>query len=398
MSWHIVSMQKLIPNMNNWGHNYVALVDDEGNIVQQFHGNWSKDPVQIFSVDPNNPLIVGFKDVLPDVGNNQIRMRNFVPIKLPNGKMANGIAVDAVPPGAEQQMRALWETGTKAVSDALTGNKFLYKTATGFGFGGEAINSNSVWFTFLKAIGVKDPDALNGPAVIPGSDVDLRTHKTNNPFYKPPVERSPQGQPGKQGSAGDTFYGDLSQDGAPPSDPSVHSPLEDERSPESGATPSPVTASWLRPALEQRAADLGVTHGAYMPTDALLAEIHSREADATQPQDADATADRIEHEMDTIGASLVAEPGSADPPPLGSAPLTRASLDQRAAQFGLRFGPAVPDDRVLSAVHVNEGDAAPPAAAEALADRIEREIDGTLTAAGLPWTGGRDDVADESQT
>lgn len=148
----------------------------------------------------------------------------------------------------------------------------------------------------------------------------------------------------------------------------------------------------LRAALEQRGANLGIAYGAYMPTDALLAEIHSREGAAAPPQAADATADRIEHEMDTIGAPLVAQPDAGDPPPLGLEPFTRASLDQRAARFGLRFGPAVPDDQVLTTVHVRESDGAPPAAADAFADRIEREMDGTLTGAGIPWVGGEDDV------
>jgi hypothetical protein len=398
MSWHIVSMQKPIPRLNNWAHNYVALVDDNGNIVAQFHGNWSKDPVQIFSVDPNNPLAVQSYDPLDGVKNNPIETQNAVPVKLPDGKVANGIAVDAVPPGDEQKMRAMWNSGTQAVSDTLKGDKFLYKTATGLGFGGEAINSNSVWFTFLKAIGVEHPDALNGPGAIPGSDVDLRTHKTNNPLYKSPAEPDDRpSQPGKRGSAGGTFYGDLGPYGAPPFDPSVRPPLQGRGSQGSDTANAPVNAASLRSSLEQRAATLGITHAAYMPTDALLAEIHGREGDATQAQDADATADRIEHEMDVIGAPLVAQPGAADPPPLGSAPLTRASIDQRAARFGLRFGPAVPDDRVLAAVHKHEGDAAPPAAAAALADRIEREIDGTVSAAGVPWGGGDDDVANESQ-
>jgi hypothetical protein len=172
---------------------------------------------------------------------------------------------------------------------------------------------------------------------------------------------------------------------------------------DASAGDSRTASSWasvppLRAALQQRAANLGVTYGAYMPSDALLAEIHGREGEATLPQDADATADRIEHEMDMIGGPFVTQPELADPPALGSAPLTRADIDQRAAVFGLRFGAAVPDDRVLAAVHTREGEAAPPAAADALADRIEREIDGTVAAAGIPWAGGDSDVdADEAQ-
>lgn len=146
----------------------------------------------------------------------------------------------------------------------------------------------------------------------------------------------------------------------------------------------------LRSLLERRGANLGIAYAPYMPTDALLAEIHAREAQATQPQDADAVADRIEREIDMIGVPLVTQPQAADPPPLGLEPLTRASLDQRAARFGLRFGPAVPDHTVLAAVHTQEGDAAPPAAADALADRMEREIDQIVGRAGVAWAGGDD--------
>jgi hypothetical protein len=145
----------------------------------------------------------------------------------------------------------------------------------------------------------------------------------------------------------------------------------------------------LRSSLERRAANLGVGYGEYMPTDALLAEIHSREA-AAGPAEADGVADRIEQEIDGIGLPLVAQPELGDPPPLGPGAPTRADLDQRAAGLGLRFGPAVPDDRVLAAVHSQESDAAPPMAADALGDRMEREIDGTLGAANIPWNGGDD--------
>jgi hypothetical protein len=146
----------------------------------------------------------------------------------------------------------------------------------------------------------------------------------------------------------------------------------------------------LRSSLERRAANLGVGYGEYMPTDALLAEIHSREAAAAGPAEADGVADRIEQEIDGIGLPLVAQPELGDPPPLGPGAPTRADLDQRAAGLGLRFGPAVPDDRVLAAVHSQESDAAPPMAADALGDRMEREIDGTLGAANIPWNGGDD--------
>jgi hypothetical protein len=160
--------------------------------------------------------------------------------------------------------------------------------------------------------------------------------------------------------------------------------------------PSIERASSLRGLLEQRGANLGIAYAPYMSTDALLAEIHAREGQATQPQDADTVADRIEREMDMIGAPFLTRPETADPPPLGLEPLTRASLDQRAARFGLRFGPAVPDYTVLAAVHTQEGDAAPPAAADALADRMEREIDQAVRGAGIAWTGG--DEMDEGET
>jgi hypothetical protein len=171
-------------------------------------------------------------------------------------------------------------------------------------------------------------------------------------------------------------------------------PDSDESAVQPTSAGSETGPPWARPslraALEQRAADLGVGYGEYMPTDALLAEIHGREAAAAGPEEADGLADRIEQEIDGIGLPLVAQPELGNPPPLGLGAPTRAELDRRAAGLGLRFGPAVPDDTVLAAVHSQESDAAPPAAADALADRMEREIDGTLSAANIPWNGGGD--------
>lgn len=43
MTWMIVSMQKQLPYLSDSGHNYVALVDDRGSIVREFHGWFGKE-------------------------------------------------------------------------------------------------------------------------------------------------------------------------------------------------------------------------------------------------------------------------------------------------------------------------------------------------------------------
>lgn len=149
----------------------------------------------------------------------------------------------------------------------------------------------------------------------------------------------------------------------------------------------------LRPVLEQHARDLGIEYVDYLPTSALLAAIHTREADEAQPHELDDMADRIEQEMDRIGLNLLQYPESDAPPPQGLAPLTRAGIGARADRLGIPYAAASPGDQLLAQIHANEAEAAPSAAAPALADHIERDIDQVGALAHLP---GFSEVQDDA--
>jgi hypothetical protein len=139
-----------------------------------------------------------------------------------------------------------------------------------------------------------------------------------------------------------------------------------------------------RAALAQRASGLGIDHTPYLPTSALLRDVHTREADQAQPYQLDDAADRIEQEIDGIGMPLLQYPDADAPPPQGIEPLTRAGVEARADRLGVPYGPQVPSDQLLASLHSAEAAAAPAAAAPALADHIERDIDQMGALANLP--------------
>jgi len=140
----------------------------------------------------------------------------------------------------------------------------------------------------------------------------------------------------------------------------------------------------LRTALEQRAAGLGIGYAAYMPTSALLGAIHQQEAEEAQPHELGDLADRIEHEMDSIGLPLLRNPEADAPPPQGLEPLTRGAIEARADRLAIPYTAGTPSDQLLADIHSIDAAAAPPAAFPALADHIERDIDQVGTIANLP--------------
>jgi hypothetical protein len=152
----------------------------------------------------------------------------------------------------------------------------------------------------------------------------------------------------------------------------------------SPAVPGIGSAPALRTALGQRAEGLGISYASYMPTSALLAAIHQQEAAAAQPHELSDVADRIEHEIDTIGLPLLQHPENDAPPPQGLAPLTRDAIGARADRLGIPYTAATPSDELLANIHSIDAAAAPPAAFPALADHIERDIDQMGALANLP--------------
>lgn len=218
-------------------------------------------------------------------------------------------------------------------------------------------------------------------------------------FYNPRDDVNPdsphriQDFPAKRGDAAEPTEDDFTFAGQEPSsdDPSASaSSSASSSSSPAGSAPS------LRDALERRAAALGIEYGAYMPTSALLANVHEREADEADGADADALADRIEHEMDTIAIPMLSDPAADAPPPVAPLPLSRDALDRHAWTLGLPYTPNRSDHAVLADIHEAEADAAPPEAADALADRMERDIDGAARLANIP--GFNEDDHDDTDT
>lgn len=155
------------------------------------------------------------------------------------------------------------------------------------------------------------------------------------------------------------------------------------------------SSSAMRTGLEQRAAALGIDYAGYMPTSALLAAIHQQEAAEAQPHEADGLADRIEHEIDTVGLPLMQNP-KADAPPQRLMPLTRAGLEIRGDRLGIPYTTDTPSDQLLVDTHSIDAMRAPPSAAPALADHIERDIDQMAALANLPgFNEEQNDVQDQ---
>jgi hypothetical protein len=185
-------------------------------------------------------------------------------------------------------------------------------------------------------------------------------------------------------------HGDASDPNAPSSAVALNGVAQDEIPGEaqSGA-PSHVASAppTTRTALEDRAGRLGIDYAAYLPTHALLADIHEREAETAPPEALDDTADGIEREMNAIGVPLLRDPDGATPPPEAAMPLSRPELMGRAAALRLDAYPEARPTALMAQIHEHEAETAPPQAADALADRQEREIDQAAGEAGLPWAG-----------
>lgn len=165
-NWTIYSVQKTLPALGHVGgvlgsHDYLVLVKPDGTIASEMHGVPS-DHFVVNGGDPGNYL--------------------HVKIKQPNDYMSDQTITSAKPvfSGSQDDMQSLFQTGYKAVADALDSTHMLYDGAEIFG---HAVNSNSVWNTALKAMGVKDTSQFDGPDSTPGNGVDLRTEPTNNDWF-----------------------------------------------------------------------------------------------------------------------------------------------------------------------------------------------------------------------
>lgn len=163
----LFSIQKTLPYLNTFGsgvgtHNYIALVDPNGNIISEMQGLPTDNKFTMFG---------------PEAGD-YLRVYNFQP-----GQYMNNQAILAATPFAEgslSSMQSLYNTGYNAVAAALNTNHELHD---GYELSGNDPNSNSVWYTALLAMGVSNPSQFLAPGTAaPGSSIDLRTAPTNNPY------------------------------------------------------------------------------------------------------------------------------------------------------------------------------------------------------------------------
>ena len=161
--WTIYSVQKTLPIIGKLGaifgaHNYLALVDPDGNFNVEMHGVFS----DVFVV--NGPSAADYL---------KVRMHR------PHDYMEAQSIISAKPVffGEKEDLLHLMHIGFRAAAKSLDATRMLYNGATLFG---HSVNSNSVWYTALKAMGVSDPSRFDGWGSAPGNKVDLRKEPTNN--------------------------------------------------------------------------------------------------------------------------------------------------------------------------------------------------------------------------
>lgn len=162
-NWSIYSMQKTLPYLDKAGgafgaHNYLALVGPDGKALAEMQGVYTRR----FTVNGPSP-------------------GNYLQVQMwkPDQYMADQSVTSAkmVMSGSEEDMKARFQAGFETAAQALDEKHMLYDGAEIFG---HAVNSNSVWNTALKGMGVEDTQRYDGPYSTPGNAVDLRTEPTNN--------------------------------------------------------------------------------------------------------------------------------------------------------------------------------------------------------------------------
>jgi hypothetical protein len=164
--WEIYSLARQLPNPKDETHHYLVLVTPTGDIRGEMHGWFTK-----------NFLLWGTR------GN---YLRVFV---APGNQTMNDRPILGTPTsvysGSEADVRARWKNAYDTVAKALDKNHTLY---SGYPLFNRTYNSNSVWGTALRSIGVKHPQDFKGPLEAPGWETDLRTAPTNNGYVGKPED------------------------------------------------------------------------------------------------------------------------------------------------------------------------------------------------------------------
>lgn len=171
-NWEIYSLARQLPGIRNETHHYLALVDPKGNVVSEMHGRFTDH----FSL-------------MPGAGNYL-----HVDIVVPNRYMRDEPILgspQSVYSGTQTDVGAKWNSAYDAVAKAIDRNHPLYSGDWLLG----TYNSNSVWGTALRSIGINRPQDFKGPLASPGWETDLRTAPTNNDYIGTPDDSRWQPNP-----------------------------------------------------------------------------------------------------------------------------------------------------------------------------------------------------------
>ncbi len=163
-SWEIYTVQRQLPGIDDEAHNYLALVRPDGTIDAEMQGVYTRD----FSLGTESGNYLNVQIWRPNTYMNNQYVRKPI-IGTPR----------SVYSGGEAEVRAKWSNAFDTVAKAIDKNHTLYAGYPLNPFS-RIYNSNSVWGTALRSMGVKHPQDFNGPLEAPGWATDLRMAPTNN--------------------------------------------------------------------------------------------------------------------------------------------------------------------------------------------------------------------------
>jgi hypothetical protein len=172
--WAIYSVQKdLDPNLGQANHNFLVLVDPQGNAVLEMQGVFSENGLT-------------YLQLANGTAGNFLQVKMYAPNQyLPGDKNYTPVLVAQ---GSESTILSAFNTAYNAVATALNTNQDLY-AAYPINPLDDAYNSNSVWYTAMLSLQASLPtqvtnpiSSYNGPNSDPGGTLDLATAGSNNPI------------------------------------------------------------------------------------------------------------------------------------------------------------------------------------------------------------------------
>lgn len=191
--WGIYSVQKSLPISGQLGaifggvHNYLVLVDPTGKNIQELHGVYTKE----FTLGGTS-------------AGNYLQVRMYTPNSYMSGQSI--LSQNLVMSGSQTNMTNLFKNAFDAVANSLNSKHDLYEGASLID-SSNTYNSNSVWYTAMKVLGVTTPSQFEGSYRGPGDTLDLRTAPSNNSDFGDPVK-----DPYKANPANNIIFSNQSSD------------------------------------------------------------------------------------------------------------------------------------------------------------------------------------------